>query len=365
MIPYGRQSVDQNDVDAVTAALSSDWLTQGPTVERFEAALTAATGALHAVAFSSGTAALHAAALAAGLGPGDVVATPALTFVASANAARYVGADVHLVDISEDTYCVDPAAVPADADVLVAVHYAGLPVQLSRLSRRPRVVIEDAAHAIGAVTDSGPVGNCAHSDMCCFSFHPVKTVTTGEGGAVTTNSAELAEALRRVRHHGIRPSTDPERPWAYDIDQLGFNYRLTDIQSALGISQLARLEQFVLRRNEIADRYRRELDAVDPVVLPPEAPPGTRHAYHLFAIRVPARAEAYAALRAAGIGVQVHYVPVHHLSAYADLGVGAGDLPVTERVYAGLLSLPIFPAMTADEQTAVIRAVKAVVKGMS
>lgn len=359
MIPYGRQSIDGDDVEAVTAVMGTDWLTQGPTIAAFEQRLVELSGAAHAVAFSSGTAALHAAAIAGGLGPGDVVATSPLSFVASANAARYVGARPVLVDIDETTYNLDLTALPDDLDGLVAVHYAGLPMQLDQLSRRPRVVIEDAAHAIGARTPDGPVGNCAQSDMCCFSFHPVKTVTTGEGGAVTTNSSELAERLRRVRHHGIQLLGDADEPWAYDITSVGFNYRLTDLQAALGVSQLGKLETFVQRRNELADRYRQLLAGLDDVVLPPTAAPGARHAYHLFAIRVPRRSHTYAVLRELGIGVQVHYVPIHHFTAYADLGQGPEQFPVTERIYAGLLSLPMFPALTERDQDRVVDALGA------
>ena len=208
--------------------------------------------------------------------------------MASANCARYVGADVALIDIDPSTLNLDPAGVLPEHDALVAVHYAGLPVDLTRLAVRPRVVIEDAAHALGAFTPEGPVGNCAHSDMCCFSFHPVKPVTTAEGGVVTTNSDEYADALRRFRSHGI--VRQPDRGgWYYEIDELGFNYRLTDLQAALGASQMVRLDEFICRRNAIADRYRHELADV-PCVLPPAAPTGTRHGYHLFVIQVADRA---------------------------------------------------------------------------
>lgn len=358
MIPYGRQSIDDDDVAAVVRALRSDWLTQGPEVAAFEQRLVDRTGARHAVAFSSGTAALHAAAAVAGLGPGDIVGTTPLTFVASANAARYVGATVELLDIDPATYGPDPTAVHDGLDALVAVHYAGLPVDLSRLVHRPRVVIEDAAHAIGAHTPSGPVGNCAHSDMTCFSFHPVKTVTTGEGGAVTTNSDELAQALRTFRHHGIRPGVDPAEPWAYDIASIGHNLRITDLQCALGSSQLGKLDGFVARRNELADRYRSLLGGHGDVVLPPAAAPGFGHAYHLFAVRVPNRAQVYAAMREQGIGVQVHYVPVHHLSAYASDALAPERFPVTEQVYAGLLSLPLYPTLSEAEQDQVVAALE-------
>lgn len=343
-IPYGRQTIDQDDVDAVLAVLRGAWLTQGPAVDEFEAALREVTGARHAVAFANGTAALHGAAAAAGLGPGDVVATSPLTFSASAACARYTGATPTLVDIDASTLNIDVGAVPADIDALVAVHYAGLPVDLASLSHRPRVVIEDACHALGARTPDGPVGNCARSDLACFSFHPVKPITTGEGGAVTTNDDDLAEALRRFRNHGIErlPEIDP---WYYEVRSLGFNYRLTDLQCALGISQLRRIDQLIDRRAEIADRYRARLAHL-PIELPPSAPAGWRHGYHLFAIQVPERRRVFEGLHAAGVRVQVHYVPIHHHPVYADLGFTAEDLPVTEAAYAGLLSLPIFPTLT-------------------
>ena len=356
MIPYGRQLVDDDDVAAVVAVLRGDWLTQGPHVSEFEDRLSQITGARYAVAFSSGTAALHGAAHAAGLGPGDLVATSPLSFAASANCARYVGADVVFVDIDPSTLNLDLTQIPSEADALVAVHYAGLPVDLASLARRPRVVIEDAAHAIGASTPDGPVGNCAHSDLCCFSFHPVKTVTTGEGGAVTTNDPGLAEQLRTFRHHGIRPSPS-KGGWSYDINELGYNYRLTDIQAALGTSQLAKLDRFVDRRNELANRYRQALASVARVTLPPEAPSGARHAYHLFPVQVHDRADVYRELRARGIGVQVHYVPTYRLTAYAGGGQSPADFPHTEAAYSGLLSLPLYPALSDADQDLVISAV--------
>lgn len=352
MIPYGRQDVDEADIAAVVRVLKGDWLTQGPHVAEFEAKICEVTGATFAVAFSSGTAALHGAAFAAELGAGDIVATSPLSFAASANAAIYVGARPAFVDIELETFNLDPARVPKAAEALVAVHYAGLPLDLARLAHRPRVVIEDAAHAIGAMTPDGPVGNCAHSDLCCFSFHPVKTVTTGEGGAVTTNDPDLAARLRRFRHHGIEP-TPEEGPWAYDIAEVGYNYRLTDMQAALGTSQLGRLETYVERRNELAEIYR-DLLADLPVLLPPAAPPGFRHAYHLFAIQVGERKHVVTELRERGIGVQVHYVPTYRFRAYRSLGLQPSDFPNTEAVYAGLLSLPLYPAMSdADQKTVV------------
>jgi dTDP-4-amino-4,6-dideoxygalactose transaminase len=354
VIPYGRQSVDDDDIAAVVEVLRGDYLTQGPTLNRFEEAIAERTDARHAVAFANGTAALHGAVAVAGLGPGDVVATSPLTFMASANCARYVGATVELVDISADTWNIDLRQVRHGLDGLVAVHYAGLPVDLRDLSNRPRIVIEDAAHALGAQTPSGPVGNCAHSDMCCFSFHPVKPVTTGEGGVVTTNSDEHAEALRRFRSHGI--VRRPGKPgWHYEIAEIGFNYRLTDIGAALGISQLRKLTRFIDRRNEIAELYRELLRAIDGVALPPAAPTGFRHAYHLFPVWVADRHRVFDELHANGIRAQVHYVPIHHHPISADIAQRAVDLPVCEQVYEGLLSLPMYPALTDDQVRFVTR----------
>jgi UDP-4-amino-4,6-dideoxy-N-acetyl-beta-L-altrosamine transaminase len=357
MIPYGRQSIDNDDIEAVVAVMKSDWLTQGPAVAEFEAALCEMTGARHAVAFCNGTGALHAAAAATGLGPGDVVATSPLSFVASANCARYVGATPTFVDVDPSTLNLDVSAI-GGCEGVVAVHFAGLPADLAHLASRPRVVIEDAAHAIGAATPEGPVGNCAHSDACAFSFHPVKTITTGEGGAVTTNSTDVAEALRTFRTHGMVARRDVEG-WYYEVGSVGFNYRMSDIQAALGSSQLRRLTRFVERRGEIAQRYRDELGQL-PLTLPPEAPPGWRHAYHLFPIRVADRRRVYAALRARGIGVQVHYIPIYRHPTFASLDIDPARYPATEAAYSELLSLPIFPNLRDGEQSYVIAALREV-----
>lgn len=358
MIPYGRQHIDDDDIAAVTAVLKSDWLTQGPAIRRFEEAVAEQVQARHAVAFANGTAALHGAVAAAGLGPGDLLITTPLTFIASANCGRYVGANVALVDIDPETLLLDVAGVPP-CDALVAVHYAGLPVDLTRLPTRPRIVIEDAAHALGAVTPDGPVGNCAGSDLCMFSFHPVKQVTTGEGGIVTTNDDQLADGLRRFRSHGTVPTPDIGG-WAYDVVETGFNYRLTDIQAALGTSQLRKLGRFVSRRREIAERYR-QLLADLPVTLPPGDVGGMQHAYHLFPIQVDERRRVYDELRAAGIGVQVHYVPVYRHTIYRDLGP-PGRYPHAERAYQRLLSLPMFPDLTDSEQDRTVAALRAVLR---
>lgn len=356
MIPYGRQSIDEADIEAVVAVLRSDWLTQGPAVERFEQAVAEYVGARHAIAFSSATAGLHGACAAAGLGPGDTVHTSPLTFIASANCARYVGADVALVDIDPATLNLDTRAVTEEVRALVAVHYAGLPVDLAALPRRPRVVIEDAAHALGARTPDGPVGNCARSDMCVFSFHPVKPITTAEGGMVTTNDDALAGRLRRFRSHGIVRSDDPGT-WEYDARDLGYHYRLTDLQAALGTSQMARLDAFIDRRNELAARYRALLADL-PVTLPPDAPAGWRHGYHLFAVQVPDRERVFRGLRERGIGVQVHYVPVHRHGVSAGIGMPVGGVPHADAAYEGLLSLPLHPGLTEAEQDAVVVALR-------
>lgn len=346
-IPYGRQSVDDDDIAAVVDVLRGDWLTQGPAVERFEAALCSVTGAEHAVAFANGTVALHASLWATGVGKGDTVATSPLSFVASASSALWVEALPAFIDIDPKTLNLDLGNL-GRCDALVAVHYAGLPIDLAALVTRPRVVIEDAAHALGAHTPDGPVGNCAHSDACVFSFHPVKTITTGEGGAVTTNSMELATRLRRFRSHGIVPRPQ-HGGWFYEISELTPNARISDVQCALGVSQLAKLERFVNRRNEIAQRYEELLADLD-IELAPTATEGSRHAFHLYPVRVPRRRSVYEAMRAAGIGVQVHYVPIYRHPLFAPFGVAPSDFPHTERAYEGLLSLPMYPGLTDREQ---------------
>jgi perosamine synthetase len=387
-IPYGRQTIEEDDVAAVVEVLRGDWLTQGPGVEAFEQAFAQTCDAPYAVAFSSGTAALHAAAHAAGLGPGDELLTSAITFAASANCGAYVGARPTFADIDPATWNMSAQTVSAATTkatrAVVAVHFTGLPAPIAELRAvvgDTVTIIEDAAHALGARVGGEPVGACRHSDMAVFSFHPVKAITSGEGGMVTTRRADLAERLRRFRSHGIaRQAPRPQSPqdgghaargeldlteggWYAPQRELGFNYRLTDIQSALGRSQLAKLERFVARRNELAERYRELLGSVGQLELPPAAPAGARHAYHLFAIHhragPAARRHLYEALRARGILAQVHYLPVYRHPWYRDTyGYAPGLCPAAEAYYAGCLSLPCFPALEDGEQERVVTAVR-------
>lgn len=369
-LPYGRQEITQEDVDAVVRVLRADLITQGPQVESFEAAVAEYLGARHVVAFSSGTSALHGAAFAAGLGPGDEGLTTPLTFAASANCILYRGARVRFVDVSPETWNLDAAAAADEVGertrCVLPVSFTGLPVDLEPLDpvRDRVVVIEDAAHALGARRHGSPVGGPGGADMTVFSLHPVKVVTSGEGGLVATEDDGHAARLRLFRTHGITKEgvTAPSDAgdWYYDMTALGFNYRITDFQCALGQSQLKRLDDYVAARNRVASRYR-ELLAEQPLIgLPPSAPEGSLHAYHLFVVRVlagaAARKQVFAALRAANIGVQVHYVPVYRLSYYrSELGVPQDDCPSAENFYAGAISLPMFPGMTDDDIERVVR----------
>lgn len=388
-LPYGRQSVDEGDVRAVSEVLRADWLTQGPRVEAFEKAVAARVGARYAVACASGTAALHLAMLAAGIGPGETVATVPITFVASANCARYVGAEVAFVDVEPECVTMDPVALdrllssPARPPVraIVPVHFAGHPARMPELWDIARVhnliVVEDACHALGA-SYTGPdgvpvrVGTCAHSHMAVFSFHPVKHITTGEGGAVTTNSRELFERLLTLRNHGIvregfEDRTGAELPWYYEMQALGFNYRLTDVQCALGLSQLPKLDGFLKRRREIAAQYRTALRLVfsDEQVLPLAERPGVQHAYHLFPVqidfggRAPDRATVMRRLRERGVGSQVHYIPLYRQPYYRRITASAPEaFPNSEHYYARALSLPIYPALPVDGVERVVGALE-------
>ena len=373
-LPYGRQTIEPSDVEAVTEAVRDPFITQGPRVERFERAFAETVGARHAVAFSSGTAALHGAAAAAGLKADNRVLTTPISFVASANCALFVGARPVFADIDRETANLDVDAA-RDQGILkavqgcVVVSLAGLPADLTPLQEaraRGLVVIEDAAHALGALRGGRPVGGDGQADMTAFSLHPVKAITTGEGGVVTTDSDPLADALRTFRTHGIRrgaPSEDPMLGgWHYEIESLGFNYRITDIQCALGLSQLEHLERFIVARNQIAERYRELLAEVPGVSALAAAPPGGRHAYHLFVVRfaegAPRRRAVYDALRAAGIGAQLHYIPIPAHALYRGLGYDMAGLPEAQAYYEQALSLPIFPTMQVSDVERVVDVVR-------
>jgi UDP-4-amino-4,6-dideoxy-N-acetyl-beta-L-altrosamine transaminase len=373
-LPYARQTIGEDDVQAAVAALRSDWLTTGPGVEAFERAVAGAVEARYAVAVNSGTAALHAAVFAGGIGPGDEVITTPLTFVASANAVLYLGGTPVFADIRPDTLNVDPAEVEAlitpKTRAILPVDFAGQPCDLDALGRiasaRGLVTIEDAAHALGASYQGRPVG--AIADLTAFSFHPAKLITTGEGGMVTTRDDDLAARLRRFRNHGLktdfRERTARGAPYSPMVD-LGYNYRLTDIQCALGLSQLSKLDSLVKRRTRIAERYVAALGRLEAVQVPAVLP-HSRHAWHIFPVlleieRIGAdRDTILAALRAEGIGATVHYVPAYWHPYYEGLGYRRGLCPRAEAAYERLLTLPLFPAMTDADVDDVLTALRKV-----
>jgi perosamine synthetase len=375
LLPYGRQSISEEDIQAVVDVLRSDWLTTGPKVAEFEEALAARVGAKHAVAFSSGTAALHGAAFAAGLKPGDEAITSPLTFAATANCVLYQGARPVFADVSPDTLSLDPdrcaEQITPSTRAIFPVDYAGHPADLDPIltlaERHGLTVIEDACHALGAEYHGRPAGSIAH--MSVFSFHPVKHLATGEGGMVTTNRADLAETLRRFRNHGLSSDACQRHSsgqWHYEMVLLGFNYRLTDVACALGLSQLKRLEANLARRREIAARYTAAFRNL-PGVVTPSMRSNVNPAWHLYPIRVnPAhfnsdRAHVFRALRAENIGVNVHYIPVHLHPYYRDrFGYRGGEYPVAEAAYEQLISLPMFHGMTDRDVEDVIAAVSKV-----
>lgn len=382
MIPYGRQDILDADIEAVVKVLRSDFLTQGPAVPQFERRLADYCGVPHALAVNSGTSALHIACLALGLGPGDWLWTSPITFVASANCALYCGARVDFVDIDPRTYNLCPEALARKLEVaarqrklpkaLVVVHLTGQPCDLQAIrvlsDRYGFKVIEDASHAIGARYLGQPIGNCRYSDIVVFSFHPVKIITTAEGGAAVTNDAALAERMALYRSHGITRDpalmrSKPEGAWYYEQLVLGFNYRMTDVQAALGFSQFERLDKYVARRHEIAAAYDRLL--ADLPLICPWQHPDCYSAFHLYVVRLQpgevrrSRAEVFASLREQGIGVNVHYIPVHTQPYFRDMGFRPGDFPEAERYYSEAITLPMYATLSPRDQQTVVDAMKA------
>lgn len=381
MIPYGRQEITQADIDAVVGVLQSDFLTQGPKVPGFEQAVAEYCGARHALAVNSATSALHIACLALGLGPGDWLWTSPITFVASANCGLYCGARVDFVDIDPRTYNLCPQAlerklVQAEREgrlpkVIVPVHLCGQPCDMAAIhalaQRYGFKIIEDASHAIGGRYRGEPIGNGRYSDITVFSFHPVKIITTAEGGMVLTNDAELANKMALLRSHGItrdpaQMTHAPDGPWYYQQIELGFNYRMTELQAALGVSQIARLDDYVARRHALARRYDTLLDAL-PVTLPWQHPDGYS-GLHLYVIRLQrsrinkTHRDVFEALRDQGIGVNLHYIPVHTQPYYEQTGFKVGDFPEAERYYAEAISLPLYPTLRDEQQDAVVAALR-------
>ncbi|MEC4592578.1 MULTISPECIES: UDP-4-amino-4,6-dideoxy-N-acetyl-beta-L-altrosamine transaminase [Nitrospirillum] len=402
-LPYGRQAIDEDDIAAVTAVLRGDWLTQGPTVTRFEQAFAQAVGARHAVACANGTAALHLACMALDLQPGDAVVVPAVTFLATANAARYCGAEVAFADVDPETGLMrraDAEAAIARAEAagwrvraLAPVHFAGQAADLDALGdlaeARGLAIIEDACHAVGSrrasragATGDGEtvaIGACDRSAMACFSFHPVKTIAAGEGGMVTTNDDGLARSLRRDVSHGMvrDPGSFQDRkaafgatgaanPWYYEMPAPGYNYRLTDIHAALGLSQLGKLDRFARRRAEMVARYDERLAPLAPLIRH-AGRSGGEPAWHLYVVLIDFaalgrdRAAVMAALKAQGVGSQVHYIPVHHQPYYRER-YGSLDLPGADGWYQACLSLPLFPAMTDGDVDRVVAALEHLVR---
>jgi len=381
MIPYARQSINDEDIRVVVDVLQSDWLTQGPAVERFEQAVAKYCGAAHAVAVNSATSALQLAYLALGLGKDDIVWTSPNTFVATANAALHCGAQVDFVDVDPRTYNLSVDLLEArlrEAEqtgklpkLVVPVHFAGQPCDLAPISelgtRYGFRVVEDASHAIGAYYDGTKIGNCRYSDVTVFSFHAVKLITTGEGGMALTNRPEVAAAIRRLRSHGVVRERDrliePDPgPWYYEQQELGFNYRMTDFQAALGASQLGRLEEFVRKRTELAAWYDREIDGIG--VVQPWQDPRMRSAWHLYVVQVDprrttrTRRAVFEKLRACGIQVNVHYIPVHLHPYFRGLGFRSGDFPASERYYEHAITLPLYYDLSGRDQQRVVEALR-------
>ena len=379
MIPYGRQDITQADIDSVVAVLQSDFLTQGPMVPRFEQGVARHVGAEHALAVNSATSALHIACLALGLGPGDRLWTSPVTFVASANCGLYCGAEVDFVDIDPRTYNLCPKALEAKLQqaeldgtlpkVVVPVHLCGQPCDMQAIDALAKRygfrVIEDASHAIGGKYQGEFIGNCRYSDITVFSFHPVKIITTAEGGMALTNDAALAERMALLRSHGItreasKMTHESDGPWYYQQIDLGFNYRMTELQAALGVTQLERLDQYVARRHKLARRYDQLLAGL--AVTTPWQHPDSYSGLHLYVIRLQleklrsSHRQVFESLREQGIGVNLHYIPVHTQPYYQRMGFQIGDFPEAERYYGEAISLPMFQTMTEQQQDEVIAA---------
>jgi UDP-4-amino-4,6-dideoxy-N-acetyl-beta-L-altrosamine transaminase len=377
MIPYGRQSISQADIAAVVAVLGSDFLTQGPVVPRFEEAIAGRVRARHGIAANSATSALHLACAALDMGPGDWLWTSPITFLASANCARYCGASVDFVDIDPRTHNLSPAALEEKLQraeregrlpkLVVPVHLSGQPADMPAIhalaKRYDFHVVDDASHAIGATQGAGPVGDGRYSEATVFSFHPVKIITTAEGGLLSTQDDALAARLRLLRSHGMtrdpaQMEGEPEGGWYYEQVALGYNYRMTELQAALGLSQLARIDEFLAHRHAIADRYDRLLAHL-PLSLP-WRDPGAYSALHLYVVRVKDkdRREVFDAMRAQGIGVNVHYIPVHHQPYYRKLGVAYDPMPEAEAYYREAISLPMYAGLTEAQQDEVVAALE-------
>ena len=377
IIPYGRQDISDTDIQAVVDILHSDFLTQGPAVPAFEKSIADYCGTQHAIAANSATSALHIACLALGVGPNDVVWTTPITFVASANCALYCGARVDFVDIDPRTYNLSVERLAEKLahakkigdlpKVVIPVHLCGQPCDMAGIHALSLQygfkIIEDASHAIGGKYRGEPVGNCHYSDITVFSFHPVKIITTGEGGMALTNNAELANRMALLRSHGItrdpaQMTHEADGPWYYQQIALGYNYRMTDMQAALGMSQMKRLDEFVASRHALATRYSKLLSAL-PVITPWQHP-DTYSGLHLYPIRLKLKElrvthrEVFDSLRAQGIGVNLHYIPVHTQPYYQSLGFKSGDFPEAECYYAEAISLPMYPGLTSQQQVRVV-----------
>ncbi|MGM0826328.1 MAG: UDP-4-amino-4,6-dideoxy-N-acetyl-beta-L-altrosamine transaminase [Pseudomonadota bacterium] len=386
MIPYGKQDISQADIDAVLEVLNSDFLTQGPKVPSFEQKVCDHVGARHALAVNSATSALHIACLALGLGEGDYLWTSPITFVASANCGLYCGAQVDFVDIDSSTYNLCPKALEAKLEeaekenrlpkVLVAVHLSGQPCDMEaiyNLSQRFGFrIVEDASHAIGGKYKGEFIGSGRYSDITVFSFHPVKIVTTAEGGMALTNDDELASRMNLLRSHGVTRdqnlmTQDPDGPWYYQQVELGYNYRMTELQAALGISQLDRLDEFVARRHELAKRYNELLK--DLPMITPWQHPDSYSGLHLYVIRLQLKAitkthrQVFESLREQGIGVNLHYIPVHTQPYYQGMGFAADDYPNAMSYYSEAISLPMFHRMSYEEQDEVVNALSNILGG--